>query len=126
MNYNELLAEIKKCFIEKLEQIVKEEAYRANPDLGKEGYLDNVYTDIMALGYNFGNIKKATDDIYEMQSALFSESRKLYKHIQIRVMETDMLYPSIIEIFSSFHKATQVNEDFEKVLTNTKLSLEKL
>jgi len=126
MDYNEILSEIKTLFIEKLEKIVRPEAYEANPLLDKHVYLDTIYTDIMTLGYNFGNKKKATDDIYEMQSALHGESQDLYKFIQMRVEETAMLYPDLVKTFSTFHKATQSGEDFEKIINDMKSALKKL
>jgi len=126
MDYNEILFEIKALFIEKLEQVVKPEAYEANPLIGRHVYLDTVYSDIMALGYNFGDQKKATDDIYEMHSALHGESKESYRYVQIRVAETAMHYPDLIKTFSSFHQKTQSGEDFENVLTDIKSALKKL
>ena len=123
MDYNEILSEIKILFIEKLEKIVNDEAYKANLLLSKQSYLDTLYSDIMALGYNFGDIKKATEDIYEMQSALFGDSKELHKNIQLRVEETNRLYPALVNSFSKFHKETQEGEDFEKVLDEIKLDL---
>jgi hypothetical protein len=126
MNYDQILGEIKKSIIEKLAQIVPEAAYLANPNLTKHTYLDSIYTDIMALGYNFGDIKKAVDDIYEMQSPLFGEGEEMYRTIQSRFVETASLYSFFVLIFSHFHKETQAGKDYEEVLAYIKLALEKL
>ena len=123
MDYNEILEEIKALFIEKLEKIVETEAYEANPLLSKHTYLNTLYTDIMALGYNFGDLKKATDDIYEMQAALHDESQEFYRFIEMRVEETAALYPGLVIIFSEFHTATQAGKAFERVLIDVKSAL---
>ena len=124
MDYNGILSEIKQLFIQKLETIVPQEAYEANPLLGKEVYLDTVYTDIMSLGYNYNDIEKATGDIYEMQSALHGESKALYESIKLRVIETASLYPALVKLFSEFHSKTQNGEDFSNVLLFIKSKLE--
>ena len=125
MEYNELLSEIKKLFIKKLEKIVSDEAYIANPQLSRNSYLETLYSDIMALGYNFKDIKKSTDDVYQIHAQLNGESKELYKHIQMSIAETERLYPGLIEIFSDFHTKTQAEEDFKKVLSYIKGALEK-
>ena len=124
MDYNGILSEIKQLFIQKLETIVPPEAYEANPLLGKVVYLDTVYTDIMSLGYNYNDIEKATDDIYEMQSALHGESKEFYEYIKLRVIETASLYPTLVKLFSEFHSKTQNGEEFSDVLIYIKSKLE--
>lgn len=124
MDYNGILSEIKTLFIQKLKAIVPQEAYDVNPLLGKEVYLDTVYTDIMSLGYNYNDIEKATDDIYEMQSALHGESKEFYEYIKFRVIETASLYPALVKLFSDFHSKTQNGEEFSAVLLFIKSKLE--
>jgi len=122
MTYDELLKKIKEVFIAKLFHVVNENAYKANPKLTKEVYIDTIYTDIRALGYNFGDLKKATEDIYELQNGLpwFEGVNDLKLYIQRRIEETSQLYPEEIKAFSIFHERTQNGEDFEKVLENIK------
>ena len=126
MNYDEILAEIKIVFIQGLEKTVKAEAYKANPLLSKEVYLNNIYSDILSLGYNLGDAEKATDDIYELQSQLHGESPELYRNIHLRVAEAASLYSPLIKLFSKFHTATQANEDFEKVLGEIKSAMKNI
>jgi hypothetical protein len=126
MDYNGILSEIKTLFIQKLETIVPLEAYEANPLLGKEVYLDTVYTDIMSLGYNYNDIEKATGDIYELYSALHGKSIESYEYIKLRVIETASLYPELIVLFSKFHRDTQAGVDFEVVLNDVKTLINRL
>lgn len=124
MTYNELLSEIKQVFMERLESIVPIAAYVANPDIPKSVYLDSVYTDIMALGYNFNDTKKAVDDIYETQSLLHGHSTQLFNSLKQRVEETANLYTKEIDVFSEFHKITQEGEHFEKATEIVKYQLD--
>ncbi len=103
--------------------IVPHEAYNVNPLLTKEAYLETVYTDIMSLGYNYNDVDTATDDVYEMQSALHGESNKLKEHIKLRIIETTSLYPELIKLFSDFHSKTQNGEPFSDVLLFVKSNL---
>ena len=123
MNYNQALEGIKESIIEKLALVVSDEAYLANPNLPKRTYLNTIYTDIMALGYNFGDLKLAAGDIYEMQSPLFGEGKEFFKIIQMRVGETASHYPFFVEVFSDFHRKTQAGVDYEEVLDDVKLAL---
>ena len=92
MNYQELLDSIKPLFIERLKKEVKIGAYVANPLISQENYLDTVYTDIMSLGYNMGDIEKATNDIFETHSIILGDTPHIYKQLKFRVEETERLY----------------------------------
>ena len=126
MTYNELLSEIRKVFMERLESIVPIAAYLANPDIPKSVYLDSVYTDIMALGYNFNDTKKAVDDIYETQSLSHRHSTQLFNGLKQRVEETANLYSKEIDVFSKIHKITQEGIDFEKAIEIVKYQIDTL
>jgi hypothetical protein len=117
MEYSELIQKVKELFIEHLDKTVKDDAIKANSQLTKQAYLDVIYTEIMSLGYNFGNVEKATNDIYEMKSALHGESQDLKNRIQKGVVETLNTYPFEIKTFSDFHKSYQKNIK-EEVLIN--------
>jgi hypothetical protein len=126
MDYNQLLQEIKNLFLPQLKAIVHQAAYDANPKLTKDLYLDMLYTDIMALGYNFNDSKKAVDDIYELQSMLHGESDELYQNIQQRISETKAIYPFFVNVFSLFHKQSQDGVPFNEVIANVKSELDKI
>lgn len=124
MDYNGILSEIKTLFIQKLEKLSPQEAYDVNPLIGKGAYLDTLYTDIMSLGYNYNDIKKATGDIYELQALLVGESNELYEYLKLGVIETASRYPELVKLFSDFHTKTQSGEDFSDVLLFVKSKLE--
>ena len=112
MEYHDLVQSAKKIFITRLEKIISDEAYKANPLLSKSAYINVVYTEIMSLGYNFGNIQKAADDIYEMEFLIQRER----KEIITGVTETLRVYPKEVQIFSEFHKSYQKGTDFTVLL----------
>ena len=124
MTYNETLSETKKIFMERLEMVIPVDAYLSSPELSRQNYLDTIYTDIMALGYNFNDKKKAIEDIYETQSALHGESNALLNQIKGRVEETSNLYITEISVFSQFHRKTRNEEDFEKIIEYIKSEFE--
>jgi len=126
MDYNQLLEEIKNLILPKLKEVVHQAAYDANPEIPEVFYRDMIYTDIMALGYNFNDSKLAVDDIYELQSIMNGESDELYQNIQQRIAETKTIYPSFVSVFSLFHKQSQNRVPFDEVIANVKSELEKI
>lgn len=126
MNYDQLLEEIKNLFSPKLKEVVHQAAYDANPNISDLFFRDMIYTDIMALGYNFNDSKLAVDDIYELQSMMNGESDELYHNIQQRISETKTIYPSFVSVFSLFHKQSQNGVPFNEVIANVKMELEKI
>ena len=123
MDYNKFLEEIKSLILPKLKAIVPQEAYDANPYLTKDIYLETIYSDIMALGYNFNDTQKATDDIYEIQSILHGESQEFYNTVNDRVLETKSKYPTLIDAFSLFHKQSQSGVNPQDAIDNVKAYL---
>lgn len=103
MNYEELIGEAKNLFIERLKSQIPEEAYKANPELSKEEYREVVFSEIMALGYNHGNIKKASEDLYQIKANTHGEGRELYDEIYKGLQETAEKYANEVQIFSRFH-----------------------
>jgi hypothetical protein len=120
MDYNEALKQVRELFLYRLAKVVKDDAYLANPKLPKEVYLDALYTDIMALGYNFGDLDKAAEDSYEMKSALWGKNYELKSQNRMGVKETQRLYPKEINIFSNFHKLTQDGVGFKEAIATVK------
>lgn len=127
MDYNEFLEEIKTIIMAKLKDIVPEDAYDANPMLSKDLYLDVIYSDIMALGYNFGDIKKAADDIFECKSWAVHPDKleSFYEGIVRDIRETAANYPSLVEAFSKSHRAKKSGTGFAKIIADVETDLGK-
>lgn len=120
MTYFDLLAEIKKIFIKRLDSIIPGIAYLANPDIPDFIYQEMVYNDIMALGYNLNDKKKAAYDIYEAKSNMHGESTMLLNSVKKGIEDSANHYPMEIHVFSQFHKLSQgcskSDEDYKQII----------
>lgn len=123
MNYEEFLEEVKKIFTDKLNQIVTENEYQSMQNLLPFVVRDKIYTNIMALGYNFGDRQKAIDDVYEMQVPLFGESNKLYEEITLRINDTIQKYPNEVLLFSNLHKKFLKHQKLETILSELEIEI---
>ncbi len=123
MNYEEFLGKLRDLFLAILNQKVTEEEYKKNPRLMPDLVRDKIYTNIMALGYNFGDKQKAIDDIYEMQVPLFGESNELYQETTTRVVDTSKKYPDEIILFSNTHKDYLNRKPLETILNELEINL---
>ena len=123
MNYEEFLVKLRDLFLAILNKKVTEEEYQKNPRLMPEVVRDKIYTNIMALGYNFGDKQKAIDDIYEMQVTLFGESVELYQEITTRVVITIKKYPDEIILFSNTHRDYLHHKPLENILNELEINL---
>jgi len=124
MNHEQALTELQRVFLQKLDNLIDDDIVKGNPMLTKQAVLDIFYTNIMALGYNFGNKQKAIDDIYEMQSPLYGESVELMENIEARIESTIENFPGLIQLFSYFHKSTQAGKDAGEIVEQIKKALE--
>jgi hypothetical protein len=108
MNYQEMLDAVKELYIAHLRKRVPLAAYNANPLISGHTYLDVIYTDIMALGYNNGDIAKAVDDILPMNLAFFINPKNKTKKMTVaEVSESARLYADEIHVFHQFHLETK-------------------
>ena len=123
MNYEEFLVKLRHLFLAILNKKVTEEEYLKNPRLMAFAVRDKIYTNIMALGYNFGDKQKAIDDIYEMQVPLFGESNELYQEIRTRVVDTGKKYPDEIIFFSNTHRDYLHHKPLENILNELEINL---
>lgn len=123
MDYNTFLQELKTIYITYLLKIIPEKAYENSPMITKEVYANTIYTDIMAIGYNSGDLDKALDDKMEMTLTLPGVIPKTMEEFKKEIKETAGLYPYAIEIFSKSHKKMQTGEDLQVILDYVKSKL---
>jgi len=128
MDYFKFLDEQKELFLEHLIKTIPSEAYENSPLITQRDYVDAVYTDIMALGYNFGDINKAADDKMEMSSDLsfLGANKSSMGTVRNEIQETANLYPELVKIFSQAHLNYQSGKTAEATLTFIKEKLESL
>lgn len=118
MNYNTLVDKVKDLFVKHLQEKLSDSD---QPPSYAE--IDSTYTNIQALGYNFGDVEAAAGDIYEIQSMMFGESERLRGEILDRVSLAKEEFPMEIEVFSQFHSESQAGMAFPEILDNISLRL---
>lgn len=123
MDYNTFLHELKNIYIPYLLGIIPEEAYENSPLITKDVYANTIYTDLMAIGYNFGDLDKALEDKIESTFTLPFVVPKTQDEVVKEINETARLYPYAIEIFSNSHKKMQAGENLQDILDYVKHKL---
>ena len=126
MDFNTYQPKLKELFIPYLLNVIPEKAYLNSPAISKELYADTIYTDIMALGYNFGDINKASDDKAELTINLPGVKSKSMGEFKNEIKETAKLYPDAVAIFSQAHLNVQSGKSPQSSLDYTEQKIKEL
>lgn len=123
--YETILQEVRELILPTIVEMIHPDDLKSIKISPRE-YADIIYTHIMALGYNEGNLKAAFDDIFP------SRNQILYTEID----ETDAAGRMIINLaaiakdfkhqvwaFQGFHKDTQELKPHKEVILNVKRQL---
>lgn len=124
MDFDTYQIKLKELFLPYLLKEIPEDAYKNSPAISKELYADTVYSDIMALGYNFGDVKKATDDKEELTITLPMVKQKSREEFRQEIEETADFYPYAVKVFSEAHSYLQSGKSPEFVLDIVKIGLD--
>jgi hypothetical protein len=123
--YEKALAEVKELTIPTiLPSINKNDLISIG--LTGEAYADIVYTHIIALGYNEGDLKAAFDDLFPTRNSLFypetDESEAAAKmFLNLSIIAED--YKHQVWAFQDFHKNTQALKPYKEVIVEVKKQL---
>ena len=111
--------------IHKLEQKVKslilekiKEKYNGHfPVLGytMDNVYDMAYTDIMALGNNMGDVKKAAQSIYEIQNFGGPENLRFLSTLKKRVKRTKAMFQKEVLVYSEMYNNHNLGMDPESI-----------
>ena len=126
MDFDTYQTKLKELFIPYLLKVIPEQAYKNSSALSKKLYADTVYTDIMALGYNFGDINKASDDKAELTITLPGVKPKSMREFRDEIKESARLYPEVVTIFSQAHLNVQSGKSPESSLDYVEQKLKEL
>mgnify|MGYP003113982516 CR=1 FL=1 len=126
MDFDIYQAKLKELFIPYLIKVIPEVAYKNSQALTKEMYADTIYTDIMALGYNFGDINKASDDKAELTITLPGIKTKSMGEFRNEIQETAKHYSDAVSIFSQAHLNVQSGKSPLSTLDYIEVELNKL
>lgn len=115
MEYKELMVEIEKIFKTELEKYITTK-FGNNDEIGHQITINVTYSEIMALGYNFGNADGALKDIQK------SYSKILGNHVYKNLLQTSKTYKTFVKKFSQFHLEFENGLESERLIENLKNS----
>jgi len=123
--YEKILQEVKELILPTIEEMINTEDL-VSTGLSKAEYSDIVYTHIMALGYNGGNLRAAFDDIFPTRNILMypetDEQDAAAKMIfNLMTIEKDFKYQ--FWTFQEFHKNTMNLMPHNEVIIEVKKQL---
>jgi hypothetical protein len=123
--YEKALAEVKELIIASILPCINQDDLEAS-GLTSEAYADIVYTHIMALGYNEGDLKAAFDDLFPTRNPVFywepDESDAAAKMVlNLSIISED--YKHQVWAFQGFHKNTQALRSYKEVVIEVKKQL---
>ena len=119
MNYQELMTQIEKLFKKAIPQKIHSRG-EISEDFAKSITVDVLYTEIMLLGYCFGNIEKT---LAEMQKR---QEKTLGNHLYEGLKHTAKKYSKLVQVFSRFHLEFENGLTQERLIENTILNLNNL
>jgi len=124
-SYEKILQEVKELILPTIEEMAFEEDL-VNTGLSKTAYADIIYTHIMALGYNEGDLRAAFDDIFQARNMIMypetNEQDAAGKMI-INLAAISKEYKHQYWAFENFHKDTQALKPHKEVIINVKRQL---
>ena len=94
--------------------------------LSIEAYADVLYTHIMALGYNNGDIRAAMADIFPERNPMFypqQDELDAAGHMLLTLTNIQKVFKHQVWAFQGFHQETQALKPHKKVITEVKKSL---
>ena len=123
--YETFLKEVKDLIFPTIIEMINLDDVK-NTQLSKEAYAEVIYTHIMALGYNEGNLQAAFNDIFSSRNFVFypetDESDAAAKML-INLAGIEKEYKHQVWAFQSFHKGTQQLRSHKEVLIEVKKHL---
>ncbi len=123
--YEKILQEVKELILPTIE-------YMINPDdlqhtaLSPHAYTDVIYTHIMALGYNKGDLRSAFDDTFPTRNPIFYpelEESDAAGRMILNLAAIAEEFKHQVWAFQNFHVNTQALKPHKEVITEVKKQL---
>ena len=111
MEYITLMIEVENIFKSELDKNFLRNGI-SNSKIDIQITINVLYSEIMALGYNSGNVEKT---FYNLQN---ENSEILGNHVYKNLLETSKKYKKHIKIFSAFHLELKNGIDYKTLLEN--------
>ena len=124
-SYEKILQEVKELILPTIAEMVNPEDLKIT-GLTKDAYADVIYTHVIALGYNNGDLRLAFDDIFSERSHVMypetDESDASAKMIMnLAAISKDFKHQVLA--FQGFHKNTQELMPHKQVIIEVKKQL---
>lgn len=122
--YTKILNEIKELIIPTIIEKINLEDIKTT-GLNKQALTDFIYTQIMALGYNDGDINASLNDLMPNRSPIFYNDTEEIDAIKmaVRLSVISEEYSYQISAFSTFHQMTLALKPHKEVIKTVKIKL---
>lgn len=122
--YVKILQEVKDLMLPTIENMVNPEDLQIT-GLSKQAFADFVYTQIMSLGYNDGDINATINDLMPTRSHIIyhgpAEVDAVNMAMHLSIISED--YQHQVRTFKDFHQMTQQLQPHADVIRKVKLNL---
>jgi hypothetical protein len=124
-SYEKILQEVKELILPTIAEMANLEDLKLS-GLNKIEFADIIYTHVMALGYNLGNLNAAFNDIFPTRNFI------MYPEIDETVAAGKMVYnleaiskdfKHQVWAFEGFHKNTKLLKPYKEVIIHVKRQL---
>lgn len=121
-NKEQLFKDIEELFVARIISIAKAEAYpkTINEAFNNLFYPDSIFIDIKGLGINNGNLEHATRFVFEKYKHQYVYSDECFNFFRLRVEETLILYPNLVQLYSRFFQLTLISNNYEDIYNQIK------
>ena len=124
-SYEKILQEVKELILPTIEEMANPEDL-INTGLNKAEYADIIYTHIMALGYNAGDLRAAFDDIFPARNIIMypeTDEQDAAGKMIINLAAIAKDFKHQFWAFQEFHKNTKNLMPYKQVIIEVKKQL---
>jgi hypothetical protein len=123
--YPKILQEVKELIVSTIIDMANPTDYQ-HTGLNKEAYADIIYTHVMALGYNNGDLKAALDDIFPSRNPFFypeTDDSDAAAKMLFTLARIQKRFKHQAWAFEGFHRDTQQLKPRKEVISEVKKQL---
>jgi hypothetical protein len=123
--YEKILQEVKELILPTIEEMANPEDL-INTGISKSAYADIIYTHIMALGYNAGDLRAAFDDIFPARNMIMypeTDEQDAAGKMIINLAAISKDFKHQFWAFQDFHKNTTNLMPYKQVIIEVKKRL---
>jgi len=123
--YPKIIQEVRDLIVPTIIEMANPEDFEGS-GLSEKDYADIIYTHVMALGYNNGDVKAAHNDIFASRNAFFypetNETDATAKML-FNLLSIQKVFKHQVWAFQGFHQDTQLLKPHDEVIREVKKQL---